>query len=58
MTDYTAAIMNAEGTDLETVDLRDISTDRLRALIVEAGQAGDADMVATCEAIIAEELQR
>lgn len=53
MTDYTAAIMNAEGTDLETVDLRDIPTDRLRALIVEAGQAGDADMVATCEAVIA-----
>ena len=55
MTDYTAAIMNAEGTDLETVDLRDISTDRLRALIAEAEAlgGGDPDMVATCEAVIA-----
>jgi hypothetical protein len=52
-TNYTAAIMNAEGTDLETVDLRDIETERLRALIVEAGQAGDAEMVAACKAVIA-----
>ena len=50
---YTAEIMNAEGTELVTTDLRTIDTDRLIALRDEAGMAGDSDMVATIDAVLA-----
>lgn len=40
-TDFTATIMNDEGTDLVDVDIRDLDTDRLLALRAEAANAGD-----------------
>ena len=51
-TDYTASIMNAEGDDLEDVDLRTVDTDRLRTLRQEAGTAGDAVTVLLIDSIL------
>jgi hypothetical protein len=43
---YTASIMDAKGEGLETVDLRNLSADRLEALGNEADAAGDAELSA------------
>jgi len=42
---YIASVINAEGTDVETVDLRDLSDQRLELLRSEAAAAGDFNMV-------------
>jgi hypothetical protein len=49
--DYTASVMNADGTGLVDVDLRDLDQERLTALRAEAGAHGDADLVRTIDAI-------
>lgn len=52
-TNYIAAITNEAGDDLENVDLRTLDTERLEALRDEAGTAGDSEMVATIDQVLA-----
>jgi hypothetical protein len=43
---YAARLLTAEGTDTETVDVRTLSAERLKALGEEAAAAGDASLSA------------
>ena len=53
MTNYTASILTADGSDIEDVDLRDLDTDRLDALRADAATHGDTDLVATIDQVLA-----
>lgn len=51
-TNYLAEIANEEQDGTETVDIRTLSTERLQALHVEAGSAGDSALVETIESVL------
>ena len=53
MTSYTAEILDTDGETFVTVDLRDLPADKLAALRDEAGVAGDVEMVATIDEVLA-----
>mgnify|MGYP000125222319 CR=1 FL=1 len=50
---YIASVINAEGTDVENVDLRDLPPRRLAMLRSEAAVVGDLDMVRVIDDITA-----
>lgn len=54
MTTYAAVILDTDGETFVTVDLRDLSTEKLRALHNEAAVAGDTSMVAVIDSILAD----
>ena len=50
---YTASIYDAATDDLVEVDIRTLSADRLAALRDEAGSAGDIDLLAAIDTLLA-----
>ena len=50
---YAASVMNAAGTDTESVDIRTLNADRLESLKDEAAAAGDASLSAVICMVLA-----